>query len=77
MVHLGDIMSTSGDVQYIEGMFSTLRGYHEYIGGYSVHREDIMIHMGEQVGENLSISIENPNVLNIPRCTHDIPLMYS
>ena len=36
-----------------------------------------MIHVGEQVGENLSISIENPNVLNIPRCTHDIPPMYS
>ena len=26
MVHVGDIMSTSGDVQYIGG-------YHEYIGG--------------------------------------------
>ena len=42
-------MSTSGDVQYIggyhdecggippvhQGMFSTLEGYHEYIGGIS------------------------------------------
>ena len=37
---------------------------------------DIMIHVGEQVGENLSISVENPNVLNIPRCTHDIPPMH-
>ena len=31
MMHVGDIMSTSGDVQYI-------RGYHEYIGRCSVHR---------------------------------------
>ena len=34
---------------------------------------DIMMHVGEQVDKNLSIFIENPNVLNIPRCTHDIP----
>ena len=53
MMYVEDIMSTSGDVQYIGG-------YHEYIGGCSVHRGDIMIHVGEQVGENLSISIENP-----------------
>ena len=77
MMHVGDIMSTSGDVQYIGG-------YHEYIWGCSVHRGDIMMHVGDQVRKNLSISIENPNVLNIPqfthdipRCTHDIPPMYS
>ena len=80
MMHVGDIMSTSG-------------GYHEYIGGISlVHRGDIistlgediistsgdiMMHVGEQVGKNHSISIENPDVLNIPQCTHDIPPMYS
>ena len=41
-----------------------------------------MMHVGEQIGKNLSISIENPDVLNIPQsthdipqCTHDIPLM--
>ena len=45
---------------------STSKEYHEYIGGCSVHQGDIMIDVGEQVGENLSISIENPNVLNIP-----------
>ena len=38
---------------------------------------DTMMHVGKQVGKNLSISIENPDVLNIPRCTHDIPPMYS
>ena len=48
-------------------------GYHEYIGGCSVHRRDIMIHVGEQLDKILSISIENSDVLNIPRCTHDIP----
>ena len=66
MSTLGDIMSTLGGVQYIGG-------YHEYIRRCSVHRGDIMM----QVGKNFSISIENPNVLNIPQCTHDIPLMYS
>ena len=48
-MHRGDIMSTSGNVQYIgdimirvggyheyiRGMFSTSEGYHEYIGGIS------------------------------------------
>ena len=29
------------------------------IRGCSVHRGDIMMHVGEQVGKNLSISIEN------------------
>ena len=70
-VHLRDIMICVG-------------GYHEYIGGIScVHRgmfstsEGIMIHVGEKLDKILSISIENSDVLNIPRCTHDIPPMYS
>ena len=32
-----------------------------------------MMHVGEQVGKNLSISSESPDVLNIPQRTHDIP----
>ena len=55
---------------------STSGGYHEYIGGCSVHRRDIMIHVGEQLDKILSISIENPDVLNIPQCTEHLP-MYS
>ena len=40
-------MSTSGDVQYIRrDTMSTSGGYHEYIGGCSVHQGDIMIHVG-------------------------------
>ena len=35
-----------------------------------------MMHVGEQVDKNLSISIENPSVLNIPRCTHGITHMH-
>ena len=36
MMHVGDTMSTSGDVQYIgENTMSISRGYHEYIGGIS------------------------------------------
>ena len=74
-------MSTSGDVQYVgdimmnvgdtmstsEGYHEYIGGYHEYIGGCSVHRRDIMIHVGEQLDKILSISIENPDILNIPR----------
>ena len=49
-VHRG-IFSTSGGggVLYIrgEGVFSTSGGYLEYIGGCSVHRRDIMIHVGD------------------------------
>ena len=39
-------------VQYIGG-------YHELIGGCSVHRGDVMMQVGEQVDKSLSISIEN------------------
>ena len=56
---------------------STSGGYHEYIGGCLVHRGHIMMHVGEQVNKSLSISIENPDVLNISRLTHDIPPIYS
>ena len=88
----GCSVSTSGDImmnvggyhEYIGGCsvhwrdtMSTSGGYHEYIGGCSVHRRDIMIHVEEQLDKILSISIENSDVLNIPRCTHDIPPMYS
>ena len=55
---------------------STSGGYHDYTGGCSVHQRDIMIHVGEQLDKILSISIENPDVLNIPQCTEH-PLMYS
>ena len=66
MSTLGDIMSTSGDTQYIGGCHEYVRGYHEYIRGCSVHWGDLMMHVGEQVNKSLSISIENPDVLNIP-----------
>ena len=39
---------------------STLEGCHKYIRGCSVHRGDIMMHVGEQVDKILSIYIENP-----------------
>ena len=63
----------------------------QYIGGCSVHQGETMstlgeiswVHRGgnhvaleEQVGKNLSISVENPNVLNIPWCNEHSP-MYS
>ena len=42
----------------------------QYIG-------DIMMYVEEQGDQSLSISIENPDVLNIARCIHDIPPMCS
>ena len=69
-------MSTSGMFSTSEGYHEYIGGYHEYIGGCSVHRRDIMIHVGEQLDKILSISIENSDVLNIPRCTEHPP-MYS
>ena len=83
-VHRG-VFSTSGEyLEYIGGcsvhqgdIMMNVGEYHEYIGGCSVHRRDIMIHVGEQLHKILSISFENSDVLNIPRCTHDIPPMYS
>ena len=78
------MMNVGGYHEYIRGCsvhrrntLSTLRGYHEYIRGCSVHWRDIFIHVGEQLDKILSISIENSDVLNISRCTHDIPPMYS
>ena len=62
-VHWGDPSVHRGDIMSTLGMFST--------------SGDIMMHVGEQVGKNLSISVENPNVLTIQRRTHDIPPMYS
>ena len=77
-VHRWDTMSTLGGVQYIGGYHENIGGYYEYIGDTMSTSGgggggDIMMHVGEQVGKNLSISIENPDVLNIPRSTHDIP----
>ena len=40
-------MSIPGGVQYIGGYHSTSVGYHEYIGGCSVHRGDIMSTSGD------------------------------
>ena len=77
MMNVGDTMSTGGCSVRQRDTMITSGGYHEYIGGCSVHRRDIVIHVGEQLDKILSISTENSDVLNIPRCTHDIPPMYS
>ena len=62
-----------GDFQYIGG-------YHEYTGGVQYAGGDIMSTPGgshdkcggRSLGKQLN-SYGNPSVLNIPRCTHDIP----
>ena len=84
-LHWGCIMSTSGGVQYIGeipwvhqgGFMSTLGGV-QYIGETPwVHQGGFMSTSGGYVGEQgdkvLLIYNENPDVLNMPRCTHDNP----
>ena len=66
------MMNVGGYHEYIGGCREYIGGYHEYIGGCSVHRRDIMIHVGEQLDKILS----NSDVLNIPQCTEHPP-MYS
>ena len=62
-VHWGDIMSTSGDVQYIGGYHDECGRYHEYIGGCAVHRRDAMSTSGgypEYIG---GCSVHRRNIL--------------
>ena len=78
MLNVGDTMCTSGDVHSVHrrDTMSTSGGYHECNGRSSVHQRNIMIHVGEQLDKILLITIENSDVLNIPRCTEHPP-MYS
>ena len=43
MIHVGDIMSTLGDVQYIEGYHDACGGYHEYIGVFNISQRFLLI----------------------------------
>ena len=77
-----DTISTLADIQYIRGdSMSTLadRDIMSTSGIFSTSG-DIMMHVGEQNDKSLSSSFENPDVLmispdilNISRCTHDLP----
>ena len=58
-VHRGESMSTVGDIMSTVEVFSTLGGYRDNCGGRSL-------------GKQLNL-YGNSSVLNIPRCTHDIP----
>ena len=81
------MFSTSGGYHYACGGYheyiggcSVDRGYHEYIGDIMSTSGDVQYigeyhdACGEQVGKNLSISIENPNVLNMPQSTEHPPI---
>ena len=39
---------------------STSGGYHVYIGGCSVHRGDIVMHVGEQVDKAFQFMLKTP-----------------
>ena len=86
--YIGECSVHQGISWIHRGMFSTLGGYHDGCGGIPLstswgHRgmfstsEGIMIHVEEQLNKIISVSIENSDVLSIPRCTHDMPPMYS
>ena len=64
---LGGTMSTLGNVQYIGGYHEYIGGYYEYTGGCS-----------ERFLPTCSPTciMISPNVLNILRCTHEIPHMH-
>ena len=78
--YIGEVFSTSrGYHEYTGGYHEYIGGYHDACGGIMSTLGDIMstlgmfstlgrdmMHVGEEVGKNLSISIENPNALNIP-----------
>ena len=66
MSTLGDIMSTSEGAQYIGR-------YHDYIGGCSVYRGDVMMHMGKQGDKAFQFILKTRCTHDIPQCTHDIP----
>ena len=80
-VHRGMFSTSGGYHEYIWGYheYMYIGGYNEYIGGCSVH-------WGMFSTSAFSIEIERflptcslqcimifPDVLNIPRCTHDVP----
>ena len=39
---------------------STSGGYHEYIGGCSVHRGDIMMHVGSKLVKTFQFLLKTP-----------------
>ena len=60
MSTLGDIMSTSGMFSTSGDIIINVGGYHEYIGGCSVHRRDIMIHVGSNLIKSLQFLLKTP-----------------
>ena len=72
-VHRGEIMGTSGDAQYIGGRggYQDVCGrYHQYIGVFNINQRFYQLAPPHE-------SRYPVDVQNIPRCTQDIPPMYS
>ena len=82
MSTLGGYHEYIGGCSVHRGVFSTSRGYHEYIGGYheyiggcSVHQRDIMMHVGDTTSTSwdvqyigFSIEIERFSPTCSPTC---------
>ena len=80
----GDTMSTLGDVQYIGGIpwvhrgdIMSTSGNVQYIGGISWYMWGSNLIKSFQFLLKTPMYWTSPNVLNMPRCTHDISPMYS
>ena len=58
------------------GVFSTLGGYHEYIGGCSVHWGNTMSTSGDVQYIWFSIEIVRFLPTPLPHMRHDIPPIY-
>ena len=78
MMHVGDTMSTSGDVQYIGVYHEYIGGYHEYIGanitstsGFSVEIERLL-----STCSPTCIMISSRCTHGILRCTERLPPMH-
>ena len=67
--YIGGSMSTMGDIMITLGdTMSTSGECHDYIRGCSVHWGISCCMSGSKL-----IKVENLDILNILRCTHDIP----
>ena len=64
MMHVGDIFSTMGDVQYCGEYHDKCGGYLQYYGGAQYHR-------GTQIPKDLPYGTQD-----IPHMHHDIPQCY-
>ena len=78
MIHVGDILSTLGDVQYRGGIQSFVIwiqwGYHDACGGYHEYHGGCSVPWGYSSNKRFFLTVLNtPRYHDIPHGTQDIP----